>query len=278
MKVYVMVDFEGATGFHEWDNCMSVDPLVVEKRNRLRKILTGEVNAAVEGLYAAGAAEIVIWDSHGPFNNCDNLYYEELNKEVWLIVGWKGLPEFFPLLDDSFSAGVYIGGHAMKGTPNAVTPHTCNELNGMKLGEVGMFAAMCGWHKVPMIFISGDSTTIEEVKQVVPDVRYAITKESFGPYAIKTRMPKKSQELIRIETEKALKNVKNIKPFVIKPPFVYKLGKNEVKGDNLRKVHFDALVGWTQFGTQEVEPELGRYDKKLNEWLKEKSFLGPDHV
>ncbi len=108
MKVYVMVDFEGVTGMIEWDNYGSETPSNTEKRRRFRKILTDEVNAAIEGVLAAGAEEVLIWDSHGPSNNCNNLYFEDLNPEAWVVMGYKGLPEFYPLLDEGFAAGLYI--------------------------------------------------------------------------------------------------------------------------------------------------------------------------
>ena len=274
MKVYVQVDFEGATGFIEWDDCFSDSPNVVEKRNRLRRFLTAEVNSAVEGLYAGGAKEIIVWDSHAPFNNCNNLYFEDLHPDVWVIIGHKGLPEFFPLLDETFDAGIYIGGHAMQGTPKAVVPHSCMDVNGIKLGEVGMFAAMCGWYKIPMIFVSGDKATVEETQQIIPDVYYVITKEAFGPYSAKTRVPKKSQELIRIETEKALGNINKIKPYTIKAPYII---NKKCEGRNLRQVHHELMAQskWASIETQDIQPEHRRNEQAMKEWQKEKSFLVP---
>lgn len=63
-----MVDFEGISGMIEWDDYMSDTPFNQEKRSRLRRILTGEVNAPIEGVLAAGAKEILVWDSHCPSN------------------------------------------------------------------------------------------------------------------------------------------------------------------------------------------------------------------
>jgi D-amino peptidase len=273
MKVYIMVDFEGVTGMIEWDNYASQTPGNIEKRNRFRKILTNEVNAAIEGVLAAGVKEVLVWDSHGPSNNCNNLYFEDLHPETWVIIGWKGLPEFYPLLDNSFTAGIYIGGHAMEGTPYATLPHTATEVNGKRLGEVGMFAAICGWYDIPMIFISGDKATVNEVKELIPNVHYVITKEAFGPYSAKTRVPKKSQELIRQETEKAILDLRKIQPFKIFPPYRMGKGENEIKGDDLRKLRHEYLNKWAKFGSQDVQPERDRINNMNKQWLKKDSFL-----
>ena len=81
MKVYIMVDFEGVTGMIEWDNYFSEAPSNIEKRRRLRRILTNEVNAAVEGVLASGAKEVLVWDSHGPSNMINDNY----NYRYWAI-------------------------------------------------------------------------------------------------------------------------------------------------------------------------------------------------
>ena len=260
----------------EWDNYASEAPSNIEKRRRLRRILTGEVNAAIEGVLAAGATEVLVWDSHGPSNNCNNLYLEDLHPEAWVIIGWKGLPEFYPLLDETFAAGLYVGGHAMAGTPHATLPHTATEVNGKRLGEVGMFAAMCGWYDVPMVFLSGDKAAVEEVKEVVPGIHHVVTKEAFGPYSAKTRVPQKSSELIRHETERAVCSVAAIKPFKVAPPYRLSYGDHELKGDNLRKVHHEFLDQWGKFGDQNVEPERARIGSKRKEWSEGDSFLVPE--
>jgi len=277
MKVYVMVDFEGIAGMIEWDDYCTDTPFNQEKRARMRRILTGEANAAIEGVLAAGATEIVVWDSHGPSNNSNNLYIEDVHPEAWIIIGSKGLPEFYPLLDDSWDAGLYVGGHAMAGTPHAILPHTMGHINEHDLGEVGMFAAICGWHRVPMVFVSGDQATVNEVKRVIPAVENVVTKVAFAPYAAKTRAPAKARQLIREGAERALRRRQDIEPFVIPPPYRVSYGdsaKPEV-GDNLREAHHRYLNRAGGFGDQDMDPERDRMQERRVEWQKGASFLVP---
>jgi hypothetical protein len=80
-------DIEGISGFAEWDNWADNFPAGICKRDRMRRIYTREVNAAVEG----GASGVVIFDGHGPANHNDNLLIEDLHPEAELIIGVNAL-------------------------------------------------------------------------------------------------------------------------------------------------------------------------------------------
>src|SRR3989442_4422644 len=60
-RILIVTDLEGAGGVNDAD-----EQLLPGQRRYLesRKILIGEVNAAVEGARSAGASEVVIWDGH----------------------------------------------------------------------------------------------------------------------------------------------------------------------------------------------------------------------
>jgi len=276
VKVYIMVDFEGIAGMIEWDDYCTDSPCALDKRIRMRRILTGEVNAAVEGVLNAGATEIVVWDSHGPSNNCNNFLLEELRPEPWVIIGNKGLPSFYPTLDGSFDAGLYVGGHAMAGTVHATLPHTVTVVNGQQYGEVGMFAAMCGFYEVPMVFVSGDQATVEEVQQAVPNVEHVVTKIAFGPYAAKTRTPAKARELIREGAERALRRIVEIQPLTIGPPYTMGEGEAAKTRDSLAElVHERSTRSGKTIGNTDLDPERARHAERRVEWQKARSFLVP---
>src|ERR1700688_4253646 len=60
-RIMIVTDLEGAGGVNDADK-----KLLPGQRRYIesRRILIGEVNAAVEGARAAGASEVVIWDGH----------------------------------------------------------------------------------------------------------------------------------------------------------------------------------------------------------------------
>ena len=67
MKVFISFDMEGVAGIVDWSQCRAPGQPYEEGR----RLLLGEVNAAVDGAMAAGATEIVCNDSHGTMNNLD---------------------------------------------------------------------------------------------------------------------------------------------------------------------------------------------------------------
>ena len=55
--VFLITDAEGVGGVCRQDQ---TDP----KDQEMRQLLTGEINAAVEGFLAGGADEVIVWDGH----------------------------------------------------------------------------------------------------------------------------------------------------------------------------------------------------------------------
>ena len=83
MNVYISVDMEGITGI------VHGDMMGAEGReyDRGRRLMTGDANAAVEGLQRAGARYILVADGHGPMRN---IFFEDLHAAVHLMTGKTG--------------------------------------------------------------------------------------------------------------------------------------------------------------------------------------------
>src|SRR2546426_4037919 len=61
-KIFVITDMEGVAGIFSTElQCLPFKSLRFEES---RKLLTGEINAAVDGLFDAGSIEVVVWDGH----------------------------------------------------------------------------------------------------------------------------------------------------------------------------------------------------------------------
>src|SRR6202521_5126739 len=80
-RVLSVTDLEGAGGVNDAD-----EQLLPGQRRYLesRRILIGEVNAAVEGARAAGASEVVIWDGH---DGSRTLSVDEIHSAAKLLQG-----------------------------------------------------------------------------------------------------------------------------------------------------------------------------------------------
>ncbi len=187
MKVYIQTDLEGVAGVVFFEN-RQPGAENQEHRRRMRRLLTGEVDAAARAAFDAGASQVVINDNHG---SCYNILFED-----WMRVAEWCMDEIpmgaVPSLDSTFDALVLVGMHAMGGTPNAVLGHTrwyWLTMAPFAWANPGMAAAVAGSFGVPAVFISGDDRVAGEMSSLVPGIATAAVKQALGPYQAQSRMP-----------------------------------------------------------------------------------------
>lgn len=204
MKVHIAADMEGISGI------VNAFQTGVREGNRAeyergRKLLTQDVNAAVEGASLAGADEIIVLDHH---SSGYNFIAEDLHPKGSCITG-APRPCWIPMLDESFDAFVLVGYHAMWGTYPAVLEHTQSStswrnyyINGEKYGEIGQAAAIAGHFGVPVIFQSGDRASCEEAKGLLGEIETAGVKEAITRTCARILPPGTARKLI---AEKAWK-------------------------------------------------------------------------
>ena len=89
MRVVIWVDMEGIAGIENWDQVTSGKPQYEEGR----RLLTGEVNAAVRGAKAGGADDIIVIDCHGG------------PRAAWFALGWIPWHASSPDAPDDRAAG-----------------------------------------------------------------------------------------------------------------------------------------------------------------------------
>jgi D-amino peptidase len=116
-RILIVTDLEGAGGVNDAD-----EQLLPGQRRYMesRRILTGEVNAAVEGAVAAGASEVVIWDGH---DGSRTLSVDEIHGSAKLLQG-KPTPANYYLSEKLYDGILFIGQHAMAGTREGVLAHS----------------------------------------------------------------------------------------------------------------------------------------------------------
>ena len=163
---------EGITGIVHGD-MMSAEQ---REYDRGRRLMTGDTNAAVEGAQRAGADYILVADGHGPMRN---IFFEDLHAAAHLMTGASNARDFCQLEGaDSrpFEAAVFVGYHAMARTYKAIHPHTIAgvavselRLNGKPHGETGLNAAILGSLGIPVVMLSGDTTTCAEARAFLGD-------------------------------------------------------------------------------------------------------------
>lgn len=222
-SVFISIDMEGISGIVDWTQ-VGGDK---EEYNTGRRLMVGDLNAAIEGALEASAEEIVVSDAHGGMRN---LQPEEVHEAAYLIRGSPKPGSMMEGISEKYDAALYVGYHAMKGTENAILCHTISGravdaiyINGRETGEFGLNAALAGWYGVPSVFIAGDAAVAAEAENFVPNISTAIVKWGVGRYAAKCLHPKKSTALIRKTATEALASTDSVKPFRVDEPVEVKV-------------------------------------------------------
>ena len=209
MKLLIGVDMEGISGVVNWEQ---VKPGTSEWQ-RFRRIMTDDVNAAIEGAMDAGVNEILVSDGHW---NSDNIMIDLLDSRVRFNCGKPSPFAMIQGVDQQVDAAFFIGFHARAGTPTAVLDHTWSNatianvwLNDLLVGETGINAAVCGFFDVPVLLLSGDQSVAREAQDLIPGIHTVIVKEATGRFAANCLHPKEVQSLIREGAKFAIQSYQN---------------------------------------------------------------------
>lgn len=203
-KIFISSDIEGCAGIVDWQQVLVAGDQV----EMGRRLLLGEVNAAIDGAVAGGADEIVVNDSHSTMQNLDP---SQLSGNASYISG-----RFKPLymmqgLDDSFDAAFFVAYHGAIGGEPAVLSHTYNpravadiRLNGAVVGESSINALVALHHEVPIVLVTGDGQTADQARRFLPGAEYVVVKESISRFAARSLHPDRARREISAGAERAM--------------------------------------------------------------------------
>lgn len=217
MKVYISADMEGVSGVVD-----ATQTRMEEKEyERARRLMTGEVNAAIEGALEAGAKEILVNDSHGSMRN---ILIEEINPAAELVTGSPKPLSMMQGIGPGFAAAFFIGYHAGAGASPSILDHTYYSrvvyqaaINGKVLGETGLNALLAGYYGVPVALVTGDALLCQEARALLGDVETVVVKEAYSRLAARCLPPERARALIRAGAKAALARRRS--PFVIPGPY-----------------------------------------------------------
>ena len=187
---------EGVAGIVDWSQCRGPGQPYEEGR----RLLLGEVNAAIDGAMAGGATEIVCNDSHGTMNNLDPA---ELHGQAAYVSGRHKPLYMMQGLDATADLVFMVGYHGSISGESSVLSHTYNPavishvaLNGTRVGESGINALVALACQAPVGLITGDQHTIAEADPFLPDAERVVVKESFTRFGAANLHPEVARELI----------------------------------------------------------------------------------
>jgi D-amino peptidase len=193
LKVLLLYDMEGVSGAIDFRYTSFAHP---DEYARGRKSLTADVNAAVNGLKAAGATDIVVVDGHGSGNSTGpDVLEDQLLAPAKMMYRDKPFDIYMDSYDESFDAIVAVAMHAGAGNSVGFLSHTYTfedieyKVNGVPFNESMILAMGAARQKIPLVMVSGDDQLEKELRRHMPWVQYATVKhavnrgkaESFSP-------------------------------------------------------------------------------------------------
>ena len=218
MRVHVISDIEGVAGIVKWSQTGGDSKLYQEGR----VLYTEEINAAVRGAKAAGATEIVVMDCHGAGGDYtfNSLLPDLLDPDCEFVVQseWTEYTEF---LEQGCDAALFVGMHAMAGTPDGVMSHTVSgqawqslRFNDVLVGETGINAALCGRWGCPVLLVTGDRAVCREARELLGERLTTVeVKVGLGRFSARNLPAIRARERIEEGAKRALQDLSAVSPY-----------------------------------------------------------------
>ncbi len=203
MNVYIMADLEGISGIY----CREQVTPDQRRFDEARRFLTREINICAEACKAAGVEKVIVRDGHG---GSYTLLWDQLSPAVdEAVCGITGDQRYMGL--EECDAVILLGYHAMAGTAHALLEHTMSSasvqnywLNGVRIGEVALDAAILADYKKPVIMVSGDDAVCREAREFLPHVVTAEVKKSAACFGAQLLAPHLAKKRIEIGVKQAI--------------------------------------------------------------------------
>jgi len=221
MKIYILTDLEGVCGVYRFEQTREYGtPANLEAR----RLLMGEINAAVRGAFDGGATRVVVQDGH---DGSKSFILEELDERAEVVMGI--FSPYDSVLRQGFDGAFLLGYHSMSHTKRGILCHTQSSLtwdnywiNDRLAGEIYQSAILLGACDIPVLMVTGDDKTVKEAREFLGDdivtvqVKVGLAREAALMYS-----PKRARAMIYEGAKEAMKRIGKIKP--CKPKFPLKV-------------------------------------------------------
>lgn len=223
MRIFISADLEGIAGVAGSGQLTESSADIA----RIRRLLTAEVNAAIDGAYRGGATGALVNDGHG---HGANILADELDPRARLMIGFNQPLSQMGGIDASFGAVFFIGHHAMEGTQAGVYNHTffgrlVNRLlmNGRPTGEMGVNGAIAGHFGVPVALAAGDDHAVTEALAFFPGIETVATKRGMDRFVADSLSPAESRRLITEAAARAVERAGQLTPTTAPGPVTFEV-------------------------------------------------------
>jgi D-amino peptidase len=216
-RILIVTDMEGVGGVNNADEQLLPGQRRYEESVHL---LTGELNAAINGAFAAGATEVVVWDGH---DGSRSLSIDEIDPRARLLQG-KPTPANYYMADRAYDGIFFVGQHAMAGAKGGVLSHSQSfsvegiTINGRSVGEIGQVAAIAGYFHIPVVMLSGDQAACDEVRELQPKAETVAVKRLAGKGSSLSLSHAAAKGEITSAAERAVKRIAEFTPWKVDGP------------------------------------------------------------
>ena len=217
MKIFISADMEGVSGVTHFAQCRPTHP----DYGRFRRLLTQEVNAAVEGAVEGGATCVVVNDAHFTMTN---ILVEELHPAGELISGSTKLLGQMEGLDETFDGVFMVGYHQGDGMGDGTVNHTLMSatlrrvrLNSVEVDEAMLNARLAGAFGVPVALLTGDDVVCGQAERTLEGITVAAVKRAIDRLSAQHMPPHAAQALIREQAAAATRRLREAPPDPIFP-------------------------------------------------------------
>jgi len=245
----IVTDMEGVGGVNNADEQL----LPGQRRyDESRRLLVGEIDAAIKGLLEAGAGRVVVWDGH---DGSRSLSIADIDPAAELIQG-RPTPANYYLQDRLYDGILFVGQHAMAGARNGVLAHSQSfsveriSLNGRSVGEIGQIAAIAGYFHIPVIMLAGDQAACDEILELQPKAETVAVKRGVGKASAVSLSHEEARKRIHEAARRAAARVGQFTPWFVEGPVELKFefkdkakSHDRVYGGNTVIEAFEAWLG-----------------------------------
>jgi D-amino peptidase len=227
-KVLIIYDMEGVSGVTHPDYTR----FVKKKEYAIgRKFLTSDVNAAIRGLFAGGAATVWVQDGHGSGNsNEPDILLNEMDSRAKMDFRSQPYNPYTTGLDGSIDAIICVGMHARART-DGYEAHTVNleismKVNDVDFTETHIVALSAARWGIPVIMVSGDNVLKDQLRDDFPDLEYAVVKTAHGRGSAEPFSASEVNQRIENAARAAMQKFVDGKyrPYYMAPPYNFEVG------------------------------------------------------
>jgi D-amino peptidase len=233
-KVLIYVDMDGSSGVTKPQQVLYPNAEYFTSR----RFITADVNAAIRGLKAGGAGEIVVTDAHGSGNGeSPDVIVERMDRRATFLFRDAPYDSYLDAIDSTYQAIVAVGMHARAGSrgfmAHTVTLEPVYTVNGARITETALIALSAARFKVPVIMVAGDDVLRDEIREELPGAQYAVVKRARTRALADTLPHAQVQAAIEQAARSAIEKLGSFTPYPVAPSYRFEIGYQNVRQADL---------------------------------------------